>query len=242
MKPRYFLAYLLASLVIANPLCAEDSGENTPASAAAPTEMVDSKEYDAGEKIIGEQDISAALQGLKFRSVTLVQLKKPKVHKKPKKPEGKIVVKNDKNDKSHRIKTPIPESEFQCPEVNPLNAEAAALSMQVLFAKDTADLTDYAKQQLAPLAQVLKIDLPKETLIIEGHADASGACQHNQTLSEARAQAVRDFLIKEKNVNPLQVKSIGKGETDLLDIKNPISEKNRRVRFLLKKSADSGYI
>ena len=235
MKPRYFLAYLLASLVIANPLCAEDSGENTPASAAAPTKMVDSNEYDAGENIIKEEDISAALQGLKFRSLILVQIKKPKVHKEPKHGEGK----KHGEGETVVIHRPIP---FQCPEFNPLNAEAAALSMQILFDKDTADLTDYAKQQLAPLAQVLKIDLPKETLIIEGHADASGECQHNQTLSEARAQAVRDFLIKEKNVNPLQVKSIGKGETDLLDIKNPISEKNRRVRFLLKKSADSGYI
>ena len=235
MKPRYFLAYLLASLVIVNPLCAEDSGENTPASVTTSTEPVDSKEYDAGKNIIGEQDIEAALRGLKPRSLILVQIKKPKVHKKPKPGGVKIVVEGT----NHPVP---PKPKFQCREANPLNAEAAALSMQVLFAKDTADLTDYAKQQLAPLAQVLKIDLPKETLIIEGHADASGECQHNQTLSEARAQAVRDFLIKEKNVNPLQVKSIGKGETDLLDIKNPINEKNRRVRFLLKTSADSGYI
>jgi len=51
------------------------------------------------------------------------------------------------------------------------------------------------------------------TIYIVGHTDSRGADDHNQGLSERRAQAIRDALVL-FGVNPDRIHAIGRGETD----------------------------
>jgi len=68
---------------------------------------------------------------------------------------------------------------------------------------------------------------------IGGHTDARGAEAYNKTLSEARAKAVRDYLVSKHNLSGSRFTAVGYGES------NPIASngtaagmaKNRRVEF-----------
>ncbi|KNX39536.1 hypothetical protein VV01_16230 [Luteipulveratus halotolerans] len=70
-----------------------------------------------------------------------------------------------------------------------------ALSTDVLFAYDKAQLSPKASRSLEAAAAALKAQ-PKRTLKVEGHTDAQGTQSRNQTLSGQRADAVKSALAK----------------------------------------------
>ncbi len=85
----------------------------------------------------------------------------------------------------------------------------------VTFAVDSADLNASSLASLDTLATVmvaaLEID-PTLRLSIAGHTDSVRSAAYNQTLSEARAASVRDYLIS-KGVAPDALVAVGYGET-----------------------------
>lgn len=112
----------------------------------------------------------------------------------------------------------------------------AALSMEIIFAYNSADLTDAAKAQLQPVGEALASGkLANLSFVVEGHTDGIGGHVYNKTLSEDRAASVKQFLVNGFNLDPKQIQIIGKGKSDLLDPSNPASEKNRRVRIVARK-------
>jgi outer membrane protein OmpA-like peptidoglycan-associated protein len=80
-----------------------------------------------------------------------------------------------------------------------LNAEVRgkevriALSADVLFDFDKADLRPEAAASLDKVVAVLK-SYPKATATIEGHTDSKGDSNYNRKLSERRAESVRKWL------------------------------------------------
>jgi outer membrane protein OmpA-like peptidoglycan-associated protein len=49
--------------------------------------------------------------------------------------------------------------------------------------------------------------------VVEGHTDSVGSDAYNQTLSERRANAVRDVLVNQYGVGSDRVNAAGYGET-----------------------------
>jgi outer membrane protein OmpA-like peptidoglycan-associated protein len=79
---------------------------------------------------------------------------------------------------------------------------------------------DFDKSTLKPEAKaILKRDVqklkenPNARIRVAGYTSASGTEVYNQELSERRANAVRDYLIKEGGVSPDRLTIIGYGET-----------------------------
>lgn len=104
------------------------------------------------------------------------------------------------------------------------------ISMEIQFKINSAELTQQAVAQLAPLGSALQSnELAGLSFKLEGHTDASGSDQYNLSLSQRRAQSVGNYLNQNYNVDPGYLQMIGKGETDLLDQGNPNSASNRRV-------------
>ncbi len=68
-------------------------------------------------------------------------------------------------------------------------------------------------------------------LLIEGHTDASGSEGHNKILSQARAEAVKNYLISKYGVNPYKLIIAGMGESRPIRNKDPKDPLNRRVEF-----------
>jgi outer membrane protein OmpA-like peptidoglycan-associated protein len=50
---------------------------------------------------------------------------------------------------------------------------------------------------------------PGSQIEIAGHTDNIGTPQYNQTLSEKRAAAVREYLIREGGADPAKISSVG---------------------------------
>ncbi len=109
-------------------------------------------------------------------------------------------------------------------------APPPSISMEINFGYNSAQLTDQAIQQLAPLGQALQSpELAGLSFMLEGHTDASGPDDYNMALSQKRAQSVGQFLYQYYGVDPTKLNIIGRGESALLDPANPTSGANRRV-------------
>jgi OmpA-OmpF porin, OOP family len=85
------------------------------------------------------------------------------------------------------------------------------LSTDVLFDFDKAELKDSGKQRLDQLADQIK-DADVDEIVAVGHADRIASEGYNQKLSEARAQAVKDYL-SQRGTKANTITAEGKGES-----------------------------
>ncbi len=114
-----------------------------------------------------------------------------------------------------------------------LNETGSVALHNILFDTGKATLTPGSSAALAVVGELLKNDQALR-LEIQGHTDNVGVKAANMTLSQARAAAVRDYLIKTFGIMPERLTSAGYGDT------KPVAEnatddgraKNRRVELV----------
>jgi outer membrane protein OmpA-like peptidoglycan-associated protein len=103
----------------------------------------------------------------------------------------------------------------------------------VTFAVNSTQLRPDFVEVLDSVADIL--NEYKSTLIqVAGHTDSTGSTSHNQLLSELRARAVGDQLIKFK-VQPQRIETIGYGESHPIASNSSEAgrQQNRRVELYL---------
>ncbi len=101
----------------------------------------------------------------------------------------------------------------------------------VNFVTGSDKLTPVSQYELGFLVDALN-QYPNMTIELAGHTDNTGDAAANQTLSEARAKSVYNFLV-EKGIAPSRLRAVGYGQT------RPIADndtedgraKNRRTEF-----------
>lgn len=84
---------------------------------------------------------------------------------------------------------------------------------EVMFRTDEAILLPTATAKLDELAKALVSLGSDQTFVIEGHTDSTGPDDHNRRLSQARALAVRAYLIA-RGVNANNIRAEGRGEDE----------------------------
>ncbi|MEY5025508.1 MAG: hypothetical protein RLZZ244_1036 [Verrucomicrobiota bacterium] len=118
--------------------------------------------------------------------------------------------------------------------VVPTRETPVAVGDRALFAYDSAELTADSLPSLEKIAQ-FKRNFPADyVMVIVGHTDALGAQDYNLRLSQRRAEAVRDWLIKRYDFNPATLKTLGRGALELLVPADKSVEEqapNRRVEI-----------
>ncbi len=80
----------------------------------------------------------------------------------------------------------------------------------ITFATDSASIASQFNPVLNDVATVVN-EYEKTVLLIKGHTDDTGSEQYNQSLSERRAQSVKNLLTS-YNVNPKRISTVGMGE------------------------------
>jgi len=85
------------------------------------------------------------------------------------------------------------------------------LSGDVLFDYDKATLRPEAEQALKKVAVVLS-QFPESQVTVEGYTDAKGTQAVNMQLSRERAQAVKDWLVKNGDIAASNISTKGFGE------------------------------
>ena len=109
------------------------------------------------------------------------------------------------------------------------------LASDVTFASDSADLTPAADTQLQTVADQLKQHPDGGTLTIVGHTDDIQDDAYNQTLSEKRANAVKDRLQQLTTLDKWSPTTTGKGESEprVKETTDEARAANRRVEITL---------
>jgi outer membrane protein OmpA-like peptidoglycan-associated protein len=109
---------------------------------------------------------------------------------------------------------------------------------QVLFATGKSTLLTSAQERLEQVAETLK-QASDQKVMIEGHTDSTGSPERNQTLSEERANHVREFLIS-RGVPTDQIQAQGFGDTRPVAGNATAEDRanNRRVEIVIQPVSD----
>jgi len=116
--------------------------------------------------------------------------------------------------------------------------EGPILLGNVYYEFNSAELTEESKQTLDTTFYQLMVHNPEIVVEVSSHTDSKGQSNYNQSLSQRRAEAVINYLIK-KGIDRSRLKAKGYGETKpIAPNKNPDGTdnpegraKNRRTEF-----------
>ncbi len=100
----------------------------------------------------------------------------------------------------------------------------ATFKGDVFFGFDSATLKPGAYAEFDRIVPVLQ-KYNHTAIQVEGHTDQVGSEAYNQTLSEKRAEAVKNALVQ-RGIDPIRIRSVGFGESQPISSSNAM---NRRV-------------
>lgn len=110
---------------------------------------------------------------------------------------------------------------------------------QVNFATDSADILPDSTPLLSEVADVILRHPEILRIEIQGHTDDRGGRQHNQDLSQRRAESVRDWLVRAGvEANRLTAVGYGQDQPAVPNITASNRARNRRVQFVILEQAD----
>ena len=125
-----------------------------------------------------------------------------------------------------RAAAPAPRSHEQASA----EAHPAITFNTIQFALGSAQITPESSETLRNLGNVLNHELAdQKAFLVEGHTDASGSRQVNAALSRRRAEAVKNYLVREFGVSPSRLEVAGKGSSEPVNAADPYAAENRRV-------------
>lgn len=113
----------------------------------------------------------------------------------------------------------------------PVKGPKGKFASHYYFGNASSSLTAQSKAKLKATARWLSAN-PDKSVVIEGHASTNGNHAANQSLSEVRANAVKDQLVGlGVDESRISVEAFG---SDRPEVKPGASPKNRRVIIVLK--------
>ncbi|MFO8056338.1 MAG: OmpA family protein, partial [bacterium] len=134
----------------------------------------------------------------------------------------------------------VPDSKDQCSNT-PYGANVDSRGCWVLndinFDVDKAKIKPGYYNRLDKIASIMNAN-PGLHIMVEGHTDSTGDEAYNQKLSNERANAVKDYLTNQGDVDPERLTAVGKGEAEPVASNDTSSgrSQNRRIEFqVLKK-------
>ncbi|MGF1466498.1 MAG: OmpA family protein [Sandaracinaceae bacterium] len=139
---------------------------------------------------------------------------------------------------------PGPDAPDGCPILYPgleVTPDAIVLREPIRFRGTTARILRSSYPLLDTVVQVLR-DNPEITLEIQGHTDARGPDRLNLRLSEVRARAVRNYLLRRGRIDRRRLTARGYGETRPRDtnLTRAGREANRRIELVRTDGAGAG--
>lgn len=132
---------------------------------------------------------------------------------------------------------PVPEPEPAAaadPEDVHIEGDHLVIDRHINFAFDKSEILEDSFDLLDHVATLLKNHSEITKLHVIGHTDSAGGADHNQTLSEERANAVMEAL-RSRGVTQT-IDAAGKGESQHLctEDTDDCHAKNRRVEFVIE--------
>lgn len=121
-------------------------------------------------------------------------------------------------------------------------AQGLQFAFPVHFGFNDAAIRDADVAALNRFSAVVQKHYPGARVTVEGFADPAGSVAYNISLSQRRADAVKQFVTG-KGIDPTLIEAIGYGKTRLVNRSAsrdmPGAELNRRVVFVIETPANS---
>lgn len=125
--------------------------------------------------------------------------------------------------------------QFEPSKTYQIKGKVASIVMEnIYFKTDKYDLLSESFTELNKLVKIMK-ENPSMTINIKGHTDSDGGKDHNQVLSENRANSVNDYLLNQ-GIEKERLSHEGHGDSQAVADNSTSSgkQKNRRVEFVTK--------
>lgn len=105
------------------------------------------------------------------------------------------------------------------------------------FAFNDATLRDEDKPLLDDFAKIVSAHYPQALVTVEGFADAAGSKSYNARLGHARAEAVRNYLVKNGGLAADKIRAVSYGKAESRQVLKGKwgegAESNRRVTLVV---------
>jgi outer membrane protein OmpA-like peptidoglycan-associated protein len=132
-----------------------------------------------------------------------------------------------------RIKARADAQPQKRPPIAPQLSKLPQVRFDVVFDQDSSIVRPASYQTLGSIADALydpKLQ-PYRFLIVD-HVESAGRRDHNLTLSQRRAESIRDVLVSTFKVSPKRLQALGLGEEQLQDANRPASPANARALII----------
>ncbi len=132
-----------------------------------------------------------------------------------------------------RIKSKADAVALKRPPVAPALLRLPHLDLGIQFNPDSPVVRPESYRTLGRLADALSdLRLLPFGFLIVGHTDATGKRDYNLTLSQRRADSIRDVLATTFKISPKRIQAIGLGEEQLLDAEHPKAAVNQQIQIV----------
>lgn len=126
----------------------------------------------------------------------------------------------------------------QCLANLPVFDTASLNDSRVMFATDSAALSDRARAWLDELSEYLKLNKKLQAVYVEAHTDNVASRRHNKGLSQQRAEAVRAYLVgKGVPAGLIGLRAFGEARPAASNRTAQGRQQNRRVRIRVETKA-----
>ena len=123
----------------------------------------------------------------------------------------------------------------------PVAAELLKLphfNVEVQFNPDSPIIRPESYRTIGRIADALyDPTLSPYGFLIVGHTESTGKREFNLTLSQRRADAIRDVLVTAFKISAKRIQAVGLGEEQLLDATHPTAAINQQVQVLTFRKA-----
>lgn len=107
------------------------------------------------------------------------------------------------------------------------------VAADIQFDEDAAVVRPESYRMLGRIADTLyQPSLLGSKFLIVGHSISTGKRDYNLTLSQRRADVIRDIMISTFKVSPKRLQSLGLGEEQMLDSLHPAAPVNGQVQLI----------
>jgi len=138
-----------------------------------------------------------------------------------------------KHQATERVKTRADQQPIKRPLVAPQLLKLPQLVADIQFDADAAVVRPESYRMLGRIADTLTHpSMLGYKFLIVGHTVSTGRRDINLSLSQRRADVIREVLVNTFKINPKRLQSLGLGEEQLLDAVRPGSPANQRVHLM----------
>jgi outer membrane protein OmpA-like peptidoglycan-associated protein len=112
-------------------------------------------------------------------------------------------------------------------------ARNPGIDLEINFDPDSATIGPQAAAAVIELGRALsEPDFRGQVFLLEGHTEAGGSDAYKLTLSDRRAEAVKQYLVEKFKLPPTDLLAVGYGRSRPKNTADGLAAENRRVRVV----------